>query len=143
MVSDYNISDDKEKMDLQVIHSVISKSYWAMNIPIEVMERAIKNSECFGVFTHEGDQVGFARVITDYATYAYLADVFIVEKHQGKGLSKWLIHEISNSPKLQGLRRITLATRDAHGLYAQFGFTPLNQPEIFMEKWNPNVYIKI
>lgn len=140
MISGYFVTNNKEKMDFETIYSFISQSYWACGIPREIMERAIMNSECFGVFTDDGKQVGFARLITDYATFAYLADVFVLEEHRGLGLSKWLMHEITESPNLKGLRRIALATADAHGLYSQFGYTKLNNPEMFMEKWNPNVY---
>lgn len=140
MIPGYFVTNDKEKMDFETIYAFISKSYWASNIPRETFKKAILNSECFGVFTEAGEQVGFARLITDCATFAYLADVFILERHRGKGLSKWLMYEITESPNLQGLRRIALATLDAHGLYSQFGYTKLNNPEMFMEKWNPNVY---
>ncbi len=107
------------------------ESYWAKNIPVAVVEKSIEGSFCFGVY-HQGRQVGFARVITDHATFAYLADVFIVQEYRGKGLSKWLMETIMNNPALQGLRRWLLATMDAHGLYAQFGFAPLDKPERIM-----------
>ncbi|MCW4631315.1 MULTISPECIES: GNAT family N-acetyltransferase [Marinomonas] len=140
MVSGYRISWDYKEMDFDVIHHYISNTYWAKNIPQTTLKRALDNSLCFGVFSQEGKQIGFARMITDQATFAYLADVFIDEEHRGKGLSKWLMQEIHDYPSLQGLRRILLATRDAHGLYGQFGYTPLNYPETFMQKWNPDVY---
>ena len=105
------------------------------------MEIAINNSFCFGVLK-QSDQVGFARLVTDYATFAYLADVYILEEHRGICLSKWLLSEIINHPQLQGLRRIVLATRDAHSLYEKFGFKELGSPEIFMELWSPNVYVE-
>ncbi|SHO54601.1 acetyltransferase [Vibrio quintilis] len=104
------------------------------------MQKAIANSLCFGVYKDSGEQVGFARMITDKATFAYLSDVFISETHRGAGLSKWLIHEIVSHPELQGLRRIVLATSDAHGLYEQYGFKPIANPEIFMQIWQPDVY---
>ncbi len=100
----------------------------------------MQNSLCFAVLTDSGQQVGFARIITDCATFAYLADVFVVESYQGKGLSKWLMQTIITHPDLQGLRRMALATADAHGLYQQYGFTALNKPENFMERWNPTIY---
>lgn len=140
MVEGYRISSNSEEMDLGAIHAFISHSYWAKNINLDVQERAIKNSLCFGVFVNHVEQVGFARLITDKATYAYLADVYILEAHRGKGLSKWLMDEIMSHPDLQGLRRITLATSDAHGLYQKYRFTQLNNPDIFMEHWNPDVY---
>ena len=134
------MSDSTEEMDLELIHAFVSSSYWAKNIPFETFERSLENSLCFGVFTELNEQVAFARMITDYATAAYLADVFVVEGHRSRGIGKWLMQQIVEHPKLQGLRRITLATRDAHGFYQQFGFTSLNKPEIFMELWNPDVY---
>ena len=129
-------------MDISLIHGFISNSYWAKDIPFETLERAVRHSLSFGVFTQSNDQIAFARMVTDYATTAYLADVFVLEGYRGKGISKWLMKEIMEHPKLQGLRRITLATRDAHGLYEEFGFRPLAKPEIFMELWNPDVYTK-
>ncbi len=140
MVSGYKISSEKNDMDINVIHGYLTESYWAKGIPVVTMKKAISNSLCFGVFLASGEQVGFARLVTDSATFAYLADVFILEPHQGKGLSKWLIKTIVEHPDLQGLRRIALATKDAHGLYQQFGFTPLTVPELFMEKHTPDVY---
>ncbi|MEL0660842.1 GNAT family N-acetyltransferase [Psychromonas arctica] len=143
MVSGYNISSNPKEMDLSVIHDYLTRSYWAKGIPLQVMEKAVNNSLCFGVFTKTGEQVAFARMITDYATSAYLADVFVLEKHRGKGISKWLVKTIIEYPDLQGLRRMLLATRDAHGLYQQFGFTLLHSPELFMELHQPNVYLKV
>ena len=140
MIKDYLISFDKSDLDIEAIHKFLSKSYWAKNIPLETLTRAIKNSLCFGVFSKEKEQVGFARMITDSATYAYLADVYILEDHRGKGLSKRLMDEIMSHPDLQGLRRMTLATADAHGLYKKYGFSELSDPEVFMENWNPGVY---
>jgi ribosomal protein S18 acetylase RimI-like enzyme len=140
MVKGFRISSHFEEMDLDAIHAYISKSYWAKGIPRATLNRAMENSICFGVFDTFEAQIGFARTVTDYATYAYLADVYILEEYRGKGLSKWLMSEVMCHPKLQGLRRITLATRDAHGLYERFGFKSLAAPEIFMEAWNPNVY---
>ena len=136
----YRISTDKKYLDIEVIYGFILKSYWASGIPRQTLERAISNSFCFGVYDSHGSQIGFARLITDKATFAYLADVFIVESHRGKGLSKWLVESIVSHPELQGLRRMVLATRDAHGLYAQYGFQPIENPEMFMQIWNPNVY---
>ena len=134
MNSHYTISTDKGKLDISLIHQFLSQeSYWAQNVPVDVVERSIENSLCFGVYRQE-QQVGFARVITDQATFAYMADVFILPEHRGKGLSKQLIETISNWPTLQGLRRWVLATRDAHTLYEQFGFTALDKPEIFMQR---------
>lgn len=129
---DFFISTDKSKLNVQLIHQYLgTESYWAKNIPLAIVEKSIAGSFCFGVYQNN-EQVGFARVITDHATFAYLADVFILPKCRGNGLGKWLIDEIMKCPELQGLRRWLLATRDAHGLYAQFGFAPLDKPERIM-----------
>jgi GNAT superfamily N-acetyltransferase len=135
----YTVSTDSTRLDLDLIHQFLTNAYWSEGIPREVVARSIENSLCFGVF--EGQrQVGFARVITDYSTYAYLADVFIVESHRGRGLAKFLMECITKNPELQGLRRWTLATRDAHSFYAKFGFEPLAKPDRFMELHDPEVY---
>ena len=136
---DFLISTDKEKIDALYVHQFLSKSYWAENIPLETIQRSIEGSLCFSV-VYLNHQVGFARVITDEATFAYLADVFIDENFRGKGLSKWLMEVIISYPTLQGLRRFMLATRDAHGLYKQFGFEPMKNPDRWMEIHKPNVY---
>lgn len=139
----FRIKTKFEEMDIDVIHAVISESYWAKGIPKPVLQKALKHSLCFGVFTDDQDgnkQVGFGRMITDRATYAYLADVFIVDEYRGLGLSKFLMRTIVEHPDLQGLRRMVLATRDAHGLYAQFGFKPVPNPEVLMQVWQPDVY---
>ncbi|MDO6777013.1 GNAT family N-acetyltransferase [Shewanella sp. 3_MG-2023] len=136
----YVISTDQNKLDISVIHGFISQSYWAKGMPITVLAKAIEHSLCFGVFTDEDQQVGFARLITDRATFAYLADVFITDLHRGIGLSKLLIETVISHPDIQGLRRMMLATRDAHGLYAQYGFLPIDNPEILMQIWRPNIY---
>ena len=134
MISEYTISTDKSQLDIPLIQQFLSQeSYWAQNVPVEIVQRSIENSLCFGVY-HQDQQVGFARIITDQATFAYLSDVFILPEHRGKGLSKKLIETISNWSSLQGLRRWVLATRDAHTLYEQFGFTALDKPEIFMQR---------
>jgi predicted N-acetyltransferase YhbS len=123
-----------DRVDVEVVHRYLSEeSYWAKGITRELVERSIANSLPFSAF--DGDaQVGFARVITDYATYAYLADVFVLPSHRGRGIAKLLMKAIVEHPKLQGLRRWSLVTRDAHRLYAQFGFTPLDAPERHMMK---------
>jgi GNAT superfamily N-acetyltransferase len=138
----YTISTDNAKLDIGVIHHYLSEeSYWAKNIPLEVVKRSIDNSLCFGLY-HQHTQIGFARLITDKATFAYLADVFIIESYRGKGLSKWLVQTIQIYPEVQGLRRWMLGTKDAHGLYAQFGWTPLPEEMVsrFMQLHNPDVY---
>jgi GNAT superfamily N-acetyltransferase len=139
MYDGISISADPALLDLDVIHGFLKLAYWCEGLPREVIERAIRNSRCFGVYDH-GRQIGFARMITDRATYGYLADVFVLEPHRGRGLSKRLMQAIVAHPDLQGLRRWSLITRDAHGLYAQFGFQPLSQPERHMEILNPDVY---
>jgi GNAT superfamily N-acetyltransferase len=136
----YHISTDKRKLQLKVIHRYLSEeSYWAKHIPLEIVERSIENSLCFGVYFND-EQIGFARVITDYAVFAYLADVFILETHRGKGLSKKLMTYIMSHPKLQGLRVFALKTKDAHGLYKQFGFNLSPNPENSMEIKFDNFY---
>lgn len=140
MVLGYQISSETKDMDIDVIHGYISQSYWAKGIPRHTMKIAIDNSLCFGVFDQNKRQVAFARMITDKATFAYLSDVFVLETHRGKGISKWLMQEIISHPKLQGIRRMVLATSDAHGLYQQFGFKALGSPTLFMELHQPDVY---
>jgi GNAT superfamily N-acetyltransferase len=130
---EYFISADKSRLDLTVIHDYLTKSYWAAGIPIETVKKSIEHSLAFGVYK-EGKQVGFARVITDFATFAYIGDVFILEDYRGQGLSKWLMEVIADCPELQGLRRWVLLTRDAHGLYRKTGFTEPQNPERYMEK---------
>ena len=137
----YQISTDKSLLNKKVIHEFISNSYWAKEIPMEILELSIENSICFGVYENDV-QVGFARVVTDKATFGYLADVFILESHRGKGLSKMLMDAIMSHPDLQGLRRFMLATRDAHGLYAQYGFTPVALPDRLMEIVKKDLYLK-
>lgn len=136
------ISTDSAKLDLDVIHEFLSGAYWCKDIPRAVLERAIRNSLCFGVYA-DGRQVGFARVITDRATFAYIADVFILDSHRGRGFSKFMMAAIKAHPDLRGLRRWSLATRDAHGLYRQFGFTPLNKPERHMEILDLAIYRQV
>lgn len=133
------ISTDPARLDTGAIHAYLTRSYWAAGIPLATVERCIEGAICFGVYDG-GAQIGFARVITDRATFAYLADVYVLESHQGRGLAKWLMGVIMAHPDLQGLRRFSLATRDAHGLYAQFGFTPLGAPDRHMEIARPNIY---
>ena len=136
----FKITSSRTDLDLNVIHAFISESYWAKNIPIATVEKAISNSLVFGAYNTSGEQVGFARVITDKATFAYLGDVFVVEEFRGLGISKLLMKSVCEHPDLQGLRRFMLATSDAHGLYTQFGFTPLENPETFMQIWQPGIY---
>jgi GNAT superfamily N-acetyltransferase len=138
---DFAISTDRGRLDREAIHAFLSNSYWARGIPREVLDRSIENALCFGVY--EGQKlVGFARVITDFSTFAYLADVFVLESHRGRGLSKWLMEVVMGHPELQGLRRWTLATRDAHGLYEQFGFRKLTSPDRLMEIVDMDIYLR-
>jgi GNAT superfamily N-acetyltransferase len=135
----YLLSTDKSKIDIEIVHRFLAHSYWAESIPLDVVQKSIDNSLCFAIY-HRQKLAGFARVISDFATFAYLADVFILPEERGKGLSKWLMETIMNHPQLQGLRRFTLATRDAHGLYERFGFTLFDKPERWMQKHDPDVY---
>ena len=136
---DYEISTDRSRLDVALIHDFLRSSYWAQGIPRAVVERSIRHSLCFGAFLGL-QQVGFARVITDFAAIAHVADVFVVPEHRGRGISKLLMRAIVEHPELQGLRRFFLATRDAHGLYEQFGFEPLTHPEQYMTIRKIDVY---
>jgi len=143
-IGEYLYSTDKAKLDVAYVHHFLSKeSYWAKNIPMKTVKKSIKGSCCFGVY-HKSEQVGFARVVTDHATFGYIADVFILDEYRGKGLSKWLMETIMNHPELQGLRRWMLGTRDAHGLYEQFGWTVLDEDtrKRFMQRHFKDVYQK-
>lgn len=137
---EYLVSTDRARIDVAAVHGFLTRAYWSRGIPEETLRRAIAGSLCFGVYRGP-DQVGFARVITDRATYAYLSDVFIMDAHRGRGLSKLLMAVITNHPALQGLRRFSLSTRDAHALYAQFGFRVAANPERQMEILRPNIYM--
>ncbi len=136
----FTFSTDKSKLDPSVIHAFLTETYWSKGCSMDNVLRRIENAICFGVYDNE-QQIGFARVITDKATFAYIADVFILENHRGQGLSKQLMAFILEQPDLQNLKRWLLATRDAHGLYAQFGFSPLSNPETWMDILNPNAYL--
>lgn len=137
---DFIISTDKSLMDITMIHQYLStESYWAKNIPLAIVERSINNSLNFGVF-HQEKQIAYARIITDYSTIAYLGDVFVLSDFRGKGISKWLIKEITAHPSLQGLRRWILLTADAHDLYKKYGWESIPQPEKWMEKVRVNPY---
>jgi GNAT superfamily N-acetyltransferase len=135
----YSISTDPSRLDSVAIHAFLARSYWSPGVPLATVERAIANSLAFGVY-HGVEQVGFARVVTDRATFAYLADVYILEAHRGRGLGRRLVETILAHEDLQGLRRFLLATRDAHGLYAAYGFKPLASPDRLMEIHRPDAY---
>jgi GNAT superfamily N-acetyltransferase len=153
---EFTIDTDPARIDLDVVHGFLTACYWAKGIPREVVARSIAGSLNFGIY-HDGgmtdttgatgvrpagEQVGFARVITDRATFAYVGDVFVLEPWRGRGLSKWLMECMTGHPELQGLRRWILATRDAHGLYRQFGFTEIAHPERWMHRWDTDVYVR-
>jgi GNAT superfamily N-acetyltransferase len=136
----YRITTDPQKLDLDAIHAFLSRSYWAEGIPKQTVVKAMANSLCFGLLDG-GDQVGFARVVTDRATFAYLCDVYVLESHRGRGLGKWLIETVMAHADLQGLRRFQLATRDAHGLYSRHGFETPTNPDRHMEIVKPGMYL--
>lgn len=134
----FALSTDKTRLDVDAIHDFLAhSSYWAQGRPREVVVRTIESSMCFGIYDGTR-QAAFARVVTDCATFAWVCDVFVVEEYRGRGLGKWLMESIVTHPDLRGLRRILLATRDAHGLYSQYGFIPLDEPGRFMHRFNPN-----
>src|ERR1700723_1404517 len=137
---EFLVSTQRARLDLDVIYGYLTNSYWAKGIPRETVARSIDHALCFGVYDGNGAQVGFARVISDFATIAYVGDVFVLESHRGRGLSKWLMECITQHPALQNLGRWILTTRDAHGLYAQVGFTPVKSPERYMERHDAQVY---
>jgi len=138
---EYLITTDPARVDLDVVHPTLAASYWATGIPRELVARSIEHSLPFSLF-HAGHQIGFARIISDYTTFAYLADVFVLPEHRGRGLGVWLMEVVVAHPTLQGLRRWVLLTRDAHGLYRKVGFKELSAPDRYMELWEPNVYTK-
>lgn len=139
-IGSYIISDDRASLDLHAIHAYLSRAYWSAGVPLEVIERAVRNSLCIGAYAADGAQVGFARFISDYATYCYVCDVYVLEEHRGRGLSKALLQMAFDHPMLQGLRRWSLVTNDAHGLYSRFGFVPVAQPERHMELRKPDIH---
>lgn len=139
--SSYEISTDRSRLDLVMVHRFLSEqSTWAVGIARPVLDRAIDNSLCFGGYL-DGRQVAFARVVSDYATFANLVDMFVLPEFRGRGYAKQLVQVILDHPSLQKLRRFTLATSDAHGLYERFGFTRPIQPDTLMERYFPNIYL--
>jgi GNAT superfamily N-acetyltransferase len=136
------ISTDPARLDLQAVHAYLSRAYWSEGIPIDTVAKAIEGSLCFGLFDG-ARQIGLARVITDKATFAYLCDVYVLEEYRGQGLGKWLMDAVLLHPDLQNLRRFMLLTRDAHGLYEQFGFTTVTQTRSYMEIAPPDIYKRI
>jgi GNAT superfamily N-acetyltransferase len=139
-VGPYTITDDPSRLDTKAMHAYLRRAYWSEEIPLETVERAARNSLCIGTYDGTNAQVGLTRVISDYATFAYLCDVYVLEEHRGRGLSKAMMHMVTTHPKLQGLRRAMLVTNDAHGLYAQYGFKPIANVERFMERAVANIY---
>jgi GNAT superfamily N-acetyltransferase len=137
-VNGYEISTDSARLDVDYVHAFLTTSYWSPGVPRDTVARAIAGSLCFGLYAPDGAQCGFARVVTDRATYAWLADVFVDPAHRGHGLGVRLVETVLAHPELQGLRRWALATRDAHGLYERFGFTPLPDPSSHMIRRPPS-----
>jgi GNAT superfamily N-acetyltransferase len=137
---EFVVSTDPARLDLAVIHGFLTSCYWSKGVPREVVARANEHSLCFGVYDGTHAQVGFARVISDFATIAYVGDVFVLETSRGLGLGKWLMECVTKHPALQNLRRWILTTRDAHALYSQVGFSPVKSPERYMEMHRPDVY---
>ncbi len=135
----YVVSTDKDRLDLAMVHGFLTTAYWSPGIPRDLIERAIDHSVIFGLYEAHR-QIGFARVVTDRATFAYVCDVFVLETFRGRGLGTWLMEVVMAHPDLQGLRRWILATRDAHGLYRKVGFTELSQPDRLMERVVPDIY---
>jgi len=139
--SSFQVSTDQSRLDIPMIYRFLSEqSSWAVGISRPTVERAIENSLCFGAYL-DGRQIGFARVVTDFATFANMVDVFVLPEYRGRGYGKQLVAAVLRHPSLQRLRRFTLATSDAHSLYARFGFTPLSKPETLMERYFPNIYL--
>ncbi len=136
----YLISDDPARLDIDAIHGYLARSYWAQGVPRDIVARSIANSLCLGVYAPAGEQVGLVRVITDFTTFAYLCDVYVLEPHRGRGLAKAAMDALMSHPRLQGLRRMQLVTNDAHGLYARYGFKVVEQPERHMERRQPRPY---
>jgi GNAT superfamily N-acetyltransferase len=144
---EYVVSDERERVDVTAVHTYLTRSYWAEGIPLETVRRSVDHALNVNLWhAPQGldgvgaAQVGFTRVITDFATFGYVGDVYVLEGHRGHGLSKWMMRIVSEHPRLQGFRRWSLLTRDARRLYTQFGFAPLKSPDRWMEKWDPEVY---
>jgi GNAT superfamily N-acetyltransferase len=142
-IGDYVISADTKRLDTLAIHGYLRRSYWSEGIPFDVVDRAVKASLCIGAYDAAGAQVGLVRLISDYATFCFVCDVFVLEPHRGRGLSKAMMAMAMQHPDLQGLRRWTLGTLDAHGLYRQFGFSALAHPERVMEIFVPDIYKRV
>jgi GNAT superfamily N-acetyltransferase len=139
-VGAYTISDDPARLDVRAMHAYLRSAYWCEQVPLEVLERAVQGSLCIGAYDVQGAQVGLVRFISDYATFCYVCDVYVLEEHRGQGLSKAMLALGMEHPKLQGLRRWSLVTADAHGLYKKFGFAAPLRPERYMERMDPEIY---
>lgn len=139
-VGDYVLSTDPARLDTLAIHAYLRRAYWSEDIPLEIVDRAVKGSLCIGAYDRSGQQVGLVRLISDYATFCFVCDVYVLEPHRGRGLSKAMMSMAMEHPKLQGLRRWSLGTLDAHGLYRRFGFSALAHPERHMELFVPDTY---
>lgn len=139
-IGPYTLTDDPARLDLHAMHAYLQRSYWAEQIPLEVLERAVRGSLCIGAYDANRAQVGVARFISDYATFCYVCDVYVLEEHRGHGLAKEMMAMASEHPQLQGLRRWMLVTRDAHGLYRRFGFTSATNVDRYMERIDPGIY---
>ena len=138
---DYEISTDQQRLDIPAMHAYLTCSYWSAGIPLATVERAARNSLCFGLYEKAGGkQVGLTRVVTDHATFAYLCDVYVLEEHRGRGLGKFMMRTVMSHPALTGARRTMLGTRDAHGLYRQFGFADAIGSKVLMEILRPDIY---
>jgi GNAT superfamily N-acetyltransferase len=129
-VHGYGISTDTERLDRRAIHAFLTEAYWSPGVPFEVVDRSIEGSLCFGLYAPDGRQAGFARAVTDGAAFGYLADVFVLEEHRGRGLGKWLVQTVLDHPDMANARRVVLATADAHSLYARFGFRPADSDRL-------------
>jgi GNAT superfamily N-acetyltransferase len=140
----YRLTTDPSRFDVDAVQAFLGRTgrSWAQGIPRRIIAKAIKHSLCFALL-HRGKQIGFARVVTDRATYAYLCDVYVLEHYQARGLGKWMIASVMAHPDLQGLRRFQLVTRDAHGLYKRFGFKVLASPKYHMEIFRPGLYLEV
>lgn len=141
-VGGYEVSDDPDRIDAQAVHAYLSGAYWSPNIPFEIVQRALRASLCIGVYEPGGAQVGLCRLVTDYAIFCYVSDVYVLQAHRGRGLSKAMMKAALEHPRLQGLRRWSLVTHDAHGLYEQFGFRVVAHPQRHMERLDPQIYLR-
>ena len=141
-LSGYTLSDDPARLDLEAMHAFLREAYWSRGLPRAVLERAVAGSLCIGAYEARGAQVGFARFVTDYATFCYVCDVYVLDAHRGKGIARAMLDLALAHPRMQGLRRWMLVTRDAHALYEGCGFTPLAHPERHLEKSRPDFYLR-